>query len=104
MKLGRMNAETNVQLREVAMKTIKVTITAEFSVPDQWEVVDHIPDDAFPEDQVRLLRIENEYYDFFPECLKKVEDQDAVIWSAGEGRAEDLIDCLDGFQVRISEK
>ncbi len=86
------------------MKTINVTITAEFSVPDQWEVVKHTPDPEFPEDQVRVLKIDDAYYDFFPECLKKTENNGHVIWSAGEGRAEDLIDCLDGFQVRISEK
>ncbi|MCG8564170.1 MAG: hypothetical protein MI747_03720 [Desulfobacterales bacterium] len=85
------------------MKTIKVTITAEFSVPDNWEVVDHVSDPDFPDEAVRVLKIDEEYYDFFPECLKKVDDQDRVIWSAGEGRAEDLIDCLDGFQVRIQE-
>ena len=86
------------------MKTIEVSIKAEFIVPDDWEVTEHMPDPEFPEDIRRVLRVDDKYYDFFPECLKKVEDQDAVIWSAGEGRAEDLIDCLDGFQVRISEK
>lgn len=86
------------------MKTIEVNITAEFNVPDEWEVVNHMPDPEFPDDIRRLLKIENRYYDFFPECLMKVEDPEMVIWSADEGRSEDIIDCMHAFQVNVREK
>ena len=37
------------------MKTIEVNITAEFIVPDDWDVVEHVPDPQFPEDIRRVL-------------------------------------------------
>ncbi len=88
------------------MKTIEVNITAEFIVPDDWDVVEHVPDPQFPEDIRRVLKIDDQYYDFFPECLVKVqvEDPKLVIWSADEGRTEDIIDCMDTFQVDIKKK
>ena len=86
------------------MKTLEVNITAEFIVPDHWEVVEHVPDPEFPDDVRKVLRIDGQFYDFFPECLVKVEDPDMVIWSADEGRTEDIIDCMDGFQVRMHER
>ena len=85
------------------MKNITVTITAKFSIPGHWEIVNHVPEPDFPEDRIRVVKIDDEYYDFFPECLKKVDDQGRILWSAGEGRTEDLIDCLDGFNVQIIE-
>lgn len=86
------------------MKTIEVKIKAEFKVPDNWEVVAHMPDPQFPEDIRQVLKIDDHYYDFFPECLVKVEDPELVIWSADEGRTEDIIDCMENFQVDIEAK
>jgi hypothetical protein len=86
------------------MKTIEVKITAEFKVPDEWEVIDHIPDSLFPEDKITVLKINDEYYDFFPECLMKVEAPETVVWSADEGKTEDIIDCMSQFRVKMQEK
>jgi hypothetical protein len=86
------------------MKTIAVNIMAEFNIPDGWEVVDHVPDPAFPEDVRRVLKVDGQFYDFFPECLVKMTDKDLVIWSADEGRTEDIIDCMEGFKVDIREQ
>lgn len=86
------------------MKTIEVNIRAEFIVPDAWEVTEHVPDPEFPDDIRRVLKIDDQFYDFFPECLVKVDDPEMVIWSADEGRTEDIIDCMDGFDVEIREK
>jgi hypothetical protein len=85
------------------MKTIEVKITAEFTVPDEWEVIDHVADSEFPDDKITVLKIDNEYYDFFPECLVKVESSDTVLWSADEGRTEEIIDCMSQFKVRMQE-
>jgi|GEM_PF-637605 len=85
------------------MKTIEVNIKAEFIIPDDWEVIEHVPDPDYPEDVRKVLKIEDQYYDFFPECLVKVEDPELIIWSADEGRTEDIIDCMDTFQVDIEE-
>ncbi|WDP90142.1 MAG: hypothetical protein HUN04_10670 [Desulfobacter sp.] len=86
------------------MKKIKVEIKAEFIVPDDWEVIEHVPDPEFPEDIRRVLKIDDNFYDFFPECLVKIEDPELVIWSADEGRTEDIIDCMNSFQVDIKEE
>ncbi len=86
------------------MKTIQVDITAEFVVPDDWEVVDHVPDTTYPDDKITVLKIHDNHYDFFPECLMKTETSDNVIWSADEGKTEDVIDCMRTFKVNISEK
>ena len=86
------------------MKTIKVNIIAEFEIPDEWEIIDHVPDPSFPEDKLRVLKIEDEYYDFFPECLKKIKGPETVLWSADEGRTEEIIDCMSQFKVNISEE
>ncbi len=86
------------------MKTIEVNIKAEFIVPDDWEVTEHMPDPEYPEDIRRVLRIDDQFYDFFPECLVKVVDPEMIIWSADEGRTEDIIDCMDAFQVNIQER
>ena len=86
------------------MKTIEVNIKAEFIVPDDWEVTDHTPDPEFPDDVRRVLKIDDQVYDFFPECLVKVEDSEMVIWSADEGRTEEIIDCMNAFQVDINER
>jgi len=85
------------------MKTIEVKITAQFTVPDEWEVIDHVADSAFPDDTITVLKIDNEYYDFFPECLMKVTAPDTVLWSADEGRTEEIIDCMSQFKVRMQE-
>lgn len=85
------------------MKTLAVNIVAEFKVPDDWEIVDHAPDPAYPEDVRRLLKVDGQFYDFFPECLVRVEDKEMVIWSADEGKTEDIIDCMEGFRVDIRE-
>lgn len=86
------------------MKTIEVNITAEFIIPDDWKVTDHIPDPTFPDDKLTVLKINNDHYDFFPECLMKIEDARKVIWSADEGKTEDIIDCMSNFKVNIAEK
>lgn len=86
------------------MKTIEVNITAEFVVPDDWKVIDYVPDPAFPEDTLTVLKIMNDHYDFFPECLMKTEDSGKVIWSADEGKTEEIIDCMSTFKVSIAEK
>ena len=86
------------------MKSIRVTIKASFDIPDDWEVVEHVPDDSFPEDKMTVLKINNRYYDFFPECLMKVNDGENVFWSAGEGRTEDIIDCMKTFKVNINRE
>ena len=86
------------------MKTIEVKITAEFIVPDEWEVTDLVPDPKFPDEVRTVLKIDDQIYDFFPECLVKVDDPDMVIWSADEGRTEEVIDRMDGFNVKIREK
>ncbi|MCP3945152.1 MAG: hypothetical protein GY710_27240 [Desulfobacteraceae bacterium] len=86
------------------MKTIEVKITAEFKIPDEWEITDHVPDSLFPEDKMTVLKINGEYYDFFPECLMKVDAPETVIWSADEGRTEEVIDCMSQFRVRMQEK
>ncbi len=86
------------------MKTIEVNITAEFIVPDDWEVIDHVPDPTFPEDKLTVLKINQNHYDFFPECLMKIEDDKNVFWSADEGKTEDIIDCMSTFKVCIAEK
>lgn len=85
------------------MKTIEVNINAVMSIPDDWEVVEHCPDPAFPDERVTVLKIDDRYYDFFPECLMKVKTEDTVFWSTDEGRTEDIIDCIDRFTVAISE-
>ncbi len=86
------------------MKTIEVKISAEFVVPDDWEVTDHVPDPSFPDDSLTVLKINNDHYDFFPECLMKVQEAQKVIWSADEGKTEDIIDCMSTFKVNIEEK
>ncbi|MBU0972294.1 MAG: hypothetical protein KKC20_16715 [Proteobacteria bacterium] len=86
------------------MKTIEVKITAEFEIPDEWELIDHVPDPEFPEDKITVLKINDDYYDFFPECLMKVEAPDAVVWSADEGKTEEVIDCMSQFKVIMQEK
>ncbi len=86
------------------MKTIEVKITAEFKIPDEWEIIDHVPDSSFPENIITVLKINDEYYDFFPECLMKVEAPETVVWSADEGKTEDVIDCMSQFRVRMQEK
>ncbi|MCD4722560.1 MAG: hypothetical protein K8S13_22290 [Desulfobacula sp.] len=86
------------------MKTIEVNITAEFIIPDNWEVIEHVPDPIFPNDKLTVLKINNDHYDFFPECLMKIEDTQKVFWSADEGKTEDIIDCMSTFKVRITEK
>ncbi|MCP4718200.1 MAG: hypothetical protein GY860_01980 [Desulfobacteraceae bacterium] len=86
------------------MKTIEVKITAEFKIPDEWEIIDHVTDSSFPEDKITVLKINNEYYDFFPECLMKVEAPGTVIWSADEGKSEEIIDCMSQFRVKMQEK
>ena len=86
------------------MKTIEVNITAEFSIPEGWEVVEHCPDPSFAHEKVTVLKINNGYYDFFPECLKKVNTPETILWSADEGRTEDVIDCMNRFKVTIFEK
>ncbi|MCP4021242.1 MAG: hypothetical protein GY729_05325 [Desulfobacteraceae bacterium] len=86
------------------MKTIEVKITAEFEIPDDWEVVDHTPDVSYPENQLKVIKIDNQYYDFFPECLMKIEDGKKVFWSADEGKTEDIIDCMNNFNVMIKGK
>lgn len=85
------------------MKTIEVSIRATFVVPDDWEVVDYIPDPEFPADVRQVLRVDGRLYDFFPECLVKVEEDDMVVWSADEGRTDEIIDCMEGFEVDIRE-
>jgi len=89
---------------DLKMKTIEVNITAEFIIPDDWEVTDHVPDSTFPDDKLTVLKINNDYYDFFPECLMKIEDTQTVFWSADDGKTEDIIDCMNTFKVRIIEK
>jgi hypothetical protein len=86
------------------MKTIEVKITAEFKIPDEWEIIDHIADPSFPEDKITVLKINDEYYDFFPECLMKVEAPETVLWSADGGKTEEIIDCMSQFRVRMQEK
>jgi len=86
------------------MKTIRVNITAEFVVPDDWEVVNHAPDITYPNDKLTVLKINNDHYDFFPECLMKIQTPENVIWSADEGKTEDIIDCMSTFKVSIAEK
>jgi len=86
------------------MKKLEVKINAEFSIPDDWEIVEHVPDPSFPDDTLTVLKIDGEYYDFFPECLMKIEHPDNVFWSADEGRTEDIIDCMNRFDVFFSEK
>jgi len=86
------------------MKTIKVNIIAEFNIPDEWDIIDHVPDPAFPDDKRTVLKIEDDYYDFFPESLKKINGPETVLWSADEGRTEDIIDCMSQFKVNISEE
>jgi hypothetical protein len=90
--------------KDLKMKTIEVNITAEFIIPDDWEVIEHIPDPCFPDDKLTVLKIQNDHYDFFPECLMKIENTDTVFWSADEGKTEDIIDCMSTFKVRIAEK
>ena len=85
------------------MKTVEVSIKAEFVVPDDWEVVDYIPDPDFPLDVRQVLKVEDRLYDFFPECLVKVEEGEMVVWSADEGRTDEIIDCMEGFEVDIRE-
>jgi hypothetical protein len=86
------------------MKTIEVNITAEFIVPDDWRVIDLVPDPDFPDDKLTVLKVNDEHYDFFPECLMKVEDSRKTIWSADEGKTEEIIDCMSNFKVSIAEK
>lgn len=86
------------------MKTIEVNITAEFKVPDDWKVIDHVPDPSFPDHTLTVLKIGNDHYDFFPECLMKIQDSQNVFWSADEGKTEEIIDSMSTFKVRITEK
>ncbi len=86
------------------MKTIEVKITAQFNVPDEWEVTEHISDPKYPDDKLTVLKINNDHYDFFPECLMKVEHPENIYWSADEGKTEDIIDCMSTFNVNIAEK
>ncbi|MCF6248102.1 MAG: hypothetical protein L3J69_12175 [Desulfobacula sp.] len=46
------------------MKTIDVTINAQFVIPDDWDVVEHVPDSTYPEDRLTVLKIKDAYYDF----------------------------------------
>lgn len=86
------------------MKTIQVNITAEFEVPDDWEIIDHAADPTYPEEKLQVLKINDKFYDFFPECLMKVESSETAIWSTDEGKTEDIIDCMTHFKVKILEK
>ena len=86
------------------MKTIQVNINAEFEIPDDWEIIDHVPDPAFPDDRIQVLKIHDKFYDFFPECLMMVEGPDTVVWSTDEGKTEEIIDCMTQFKVKILEK
>ncbi|WP_033398511.1 hypothetical protein [Desulfospira joergensenii] len=86
------------------MKTIEVSIKAELSIPEEWEIVEHCPDPAYPDERVTVLKIRDNFYDFFPECLMKIKTDEKVFWSADEGQTEDIIDCMDRFTVQISEK
>ncbi len=86
------------------MKTIQVNITAEYEIPDDWEIIEHCPDPLYPDERVTVLKIDGGYYDFFPECLMKIKTADTVFWSADEGRAEEVIDCMNRFAVVISLK
>ena len=56
------------------MKNINVTISARFAVPDNWEVVEHVPDTSFPDDKLTVLKINDSYYDFFPLTWNLPED------------------------------
>jgi hypothetical protein len=91
-------------MKDKKMKTIEVKISAEFIVPDDWEVTDHVPDPSFPDDSLTVLKINDNHYDFFPECLMKVQEAQKVIWSTDEGKTEDVIDCMSTFKVNIEEK
>ena len=86
------------------MKTVRVKINASFLIPDDWDVVEHIPDETFPEDKLTVLKINDDYYDFFPECLMKVSDGKNVFWSTDEGKTEDIIDCMQTFEVKIEQE
>lgn len=88
-------------LEKNMMKTINVTINARFDVPDDWEVVEHVPDQTFPDDKLTVLKINDAYYDFFPECLMKVNDGEKIFWSTDEGQTETIIDCMQAFKVNI---
>lgn len=85
------------------MKEINVTINASFSIPDDWDVVEHIPDSKYPDDKMTVLKIDGNFYDFFPECLMKIEDGENVFWSADNGKTEQIIDCMKTFNVSISK-
>ncbi len=85
------------------MKTIDVTINAQFVIPDDWDVVEHTPDSTFPDDKLTVLKIKDSYYDFFPECLMKVNDGKNVFWATDEGKTEDIIDCMQTFKVNIAK-
>ena len=89
---------------ETKMKTINVNINASFIVPDDWDVVEHIPDKDFPDDKLTVLKIGKNYYDFFPECLMKIDNGSKIYWSADEGKTEDVIDCMETFNVQIKQE
>jgi hypothetical protein len=91
-------------VKDNAMKTIQVSIQAEFVIPDDWNIKEHVPDPSYPDDKLTVLKIGKNYYDFFPECLMKTSDSQKVIWSTDEGKTEDVIDCMQTFKVNIAEK
>ena len=102
--LKRIPCYSYLYFEDLKMKTIEVNIKAEFIIPDDWEVTDHVPDPNFPNDKLKVLKICDNHYDFFPECLMKMEDTKKVYWSADEGKTEEIIDCMSTFNVKIIEK
>ncbi len=85
------------------MKTIDVTINAQFVIPDDWDVVEHVPDSTFPDDRLTVLKIKDSYYDFFPECLINENASNNVCSPTDEGKTEDIIDCMKTFKVNIAK-
>ncbi len=82
------------------MKKIQVKITAEFEVPDEWEIVDYVQD---KDDKIKVLKVGSEYCDFDMEFLMAHKEKRGTVWSNDESMYEKMIHRLHKINVDIKE-
>jgi len=82
------------------MKKIQVKITAEFEVPDEWEIVDYAQNQ---DDTVKVLKVDDEFCDFDMEYLVAHKEKNGTVWSNDESMYEKMIHCMHQIQVDIKE-
>ncbi|HQR04616.1 MAG: hypothetical protein JSR19_03920 [Proteobacteria bacterium] len=75
------------------MKTLRVTLEAEITIPDQWELVEH-------PSGIRVLRIGDHYVDFELIPLATTSDADDAEWSDHDAEVvNDILDRIEGVDV-----